>query len=93
MDLKGSIPTFIRITDGKVHNVNMFDELFSEPEAIYIMDRYLDFARLYRFTQYLSTFITRAKSNFDYRRLGYRKIDKTIGLRCDQTIRVHGFYP
>jgi hypothetical protein len=57
------------------------------------MDRgYLDFARLYTFTANLSTFVTRAKSNFDYRRLYYRKVDKTTGLRCDQTIRLNGFY-
>jgi transposase len=93
MDLKGSIPTFIRITDGKVHDVNILDDLILEPGAIYIMDRaYLDFARLYTFTQNISTFITRAKSNFDYRRLYYRKVDKTTGLRCDQTIRLNGFY-
>jgi transposase len=93
MDLKGSIPTFIRITDGKVHDVNILDDLVLEPGAIYVMDRgYLDFARLFTFTQNLSTFITRAKTNFDYRRLCYRKVDKTTGLRCDQTIRLNGFY-
>jgi hypothetical protein len=93
MNLKGSIPTFIRITDGKVHDVNFLDELVLEPGAIYIMDRgYLDFARLFIFTQNLSTFITRAKNNFDYRRLSYRKVEKTTGLRCDQTIRLNGFY-
>jgi hypothetical protein len=93
MDLKGSIPTFIRITDGKVHDVNFLDELILEPGAIYIMDRgYLDFARLYAFTQNLSTFVTRAKSNFDYGRLGYQQVDKTTGLRCDQTIKLNGFY-
>jgi transposase len=93
MNLKGSIPTFIRITRGKVHDVNILDELVLESGAIYIMDRgYLDFARLFTFTQNLSTFITRAKSNFDYRRLCYRRVDKTAGLRCDQTIRLNGFY-
>ena len=93
MDLKGSIPTFIRITGGKVHDVNILYDLVLEPGAIYIMDRgYLDFARLFTFTQNLSTFITRAKSNFDYRRLCYRRVDKTTGLRCDQTIRLNGFY-
>jgi transposase len=93
MDMRGSIPCFIRITDGKVHDVNILDELVLEPGAIYIMDRgYLDFARLYTFTQNLSTFVTRAKSNFDYRRLYYRKVDKSTGLRCDQTIRLNGFY-
>jgi len=93
MDLKGSIPTFICITDGKVHDVNILDELILEPGAIYIMDRgYLDFARLYSFTQNLSTFITRAKTNLDYRRVYYRKVNKTIGLRCDQTIKLNGYY-
>ncbi len=93
MDLKGSIPTFIRITDGKVHDVNILDELILEPGAIYIMDRgYLDFARLYSFTQNLSTFITRAKTNLDYRRVYYRKVNKTTGLRCDQTIKLNGYY-
>ena len=93
MDLRGSIPCFIRITDGKVHDVNILDDLVLEPGAIYIMDRgYLDFARLYTFTQNLSTFVTRTKSNFDYRRLYYHQVDKTTGLRCDQTIRLNGFY-
>jgi hypothetical protein len=93
MDLKGSIPTFIRITDGKVHDVNFLDELVLEPGAIYVMDRgYLDFARLYTFTQNLSTFVTRAKTNFDYRRISYRQVDKTTGLRSDQTIRLSGYY-
>ena len=93
MDLRGSIPSFIRITGGKVHDVNILDELVLESGAIYIMDRgYLDFGRLYMFTQNLSTFITRAKSNLDYRRLCYRKVDRNTGLRCDQTIRLNGFY-
>ena len=93
MDLKGSIPTFIRITDGKVHDVNFLDELILEPGAIYVMDRgYLDFARLYTFTQNLSTFVTRAKTNFDYRRIAYRQVDKATGLRSDQTIRLSGYY-
>jgi len=93
MDLKGSMPTFICITEGCVHDVNILDELILESGAIYIMDRgYLDFARLYTFTQNLSTFITRAKSNFDYSRLSYKSFDKSTGLRCDQTIRLNGFY-
>jgi len=93
MDLKGSIPTFIRITDGKVHDVNILDDLVLEPGAIYVMDRgYLDFARLFTFTQNLSTFVTRAKTNFNYRRLSYREVDKATGLRCDQTIRLNGYY-
>jgi len=92
MDLRGSIPCFIRITDGKVHDVNILDELVLEPGSFYIMDRgYIDFARLYTFTQNLCFFVTRAKSNLDYRRLYYRKVDKTTGLRCDQTIVLKGY--
>ena len=93
MDLKGSIPCYIHIADGKVHDVNVLDHLVLEPGAYYVMDRgYLDFHRLFKFTQNLSTFVTRAKSNFDYRRLQYRSVDKSTGLRCDQTIRLNGYY-
>ena len=93
MDLRGSIPCFIRITDGKVHDVNILDELVLEAGSFYIMDRgYIDFARLFSFTQNLSFFVTRAKNNFDYRRLQYYKVDKTTGLRCDQIIRLNGYY-
>ena len=93
MDLRGSIPCFIRITDGKVHDVNILDELVLEAGSFYVMDRgYIDFARLYTFTQNLSFFITRAKDNLDYRRLYYRRVDKTTGLRCDQSITLKGYY-
>jgi len=93
MDLRGSIPCFIRITDGKTHDVNILDNLTLEPGALYVIDRgYLDFARLYVFTQNLCSFIIRPKSNFDYSRLSYRPVDKSTGLRCDQTIRLNGFY-
>ena len=93
MDLRGSIPCFICITDGKTHDVNILDEILLESGALYIMDRgYLDFARLYTFTQNLCSFITRAKSNFDYTRVTYRTVDKSTGLRCDQTIRLAGYY-
>ena len=93
MDLRGSIPCFIRITDGKVHDVNILDELVLESGSFYIMDRgYIDFTRLYSFTQNLSFFVTRAKSNFDYRRLYYQQIDKDTGLRSDQTIALNGYY-
>jgi hypothetical protein len=89
MDLKGSILTFIRITDGKVHDVNFLDELILEPGAIYVLNREcLDFARLYIFTQNLSTFITQAKTNLGYRRISYGQIDKTTGLRSGQTKRL-----
>lgn len=93
MDLRGSIPCFICITDGRTHDVNILDEIVLESGALYVMDRgYLDFARLYTFTQNLCSFITRAKSNFDYTRIAYRTVDKSTGLRCDQTIRLAGYY-
>ena len=93
MDLRGSIPSFIRITDGKTHDVNILDDLTLEPGALYVMDRgYLDFARLYRFTHHLCSFVTRTKRNFDYSRLSTTPVDKNTGLRCDQTIRLNGYY-
>jgi len=93
MDLRGSIPSFIRITDGKTQDVNILDEIVLEQGALYVIDRgYLDFARLYAFTQNLCSFITREKSNFDYTRISCRPVDKSTGLRCDQTIRLAGYY-
>jgi hypothetical protein len=93
MDLRGSMPCFIHITDGKTHDVNFLDDLTLEPGAMYVMDRgYLDFARLFVFTQNLCSFITRSKSNFDYSRIGYNQVDKSTGLRCDEMIRLNGFY-
>ena len=94
LDLRGNIPSFIRITEGKVHDVNILDTLIPEPGAFYIMDRgYLDFSRLYLLTQYLAFFVTRAKSNFDFRRLYSQPVDKSTGLKCDQIIVLSGFYP
>lgn len=91
MDLRGSIPCFISITDGKTHDVNILDQLPLEPGAFYIMDRgYVDFSRLYGFNQQQAFFITRAKSNMDYSRREYRIVDKTTGLRSDQTIILRG---
>ena len=91
MDLRGNIPCFIRITNGKVHDVNVLDDLILEPGAFYVMDRgYIDFERLYRFTQGLSFFVTRAKKNLDYSRRSYRVVDKATGLRSDQTILLRG---
>jgi hypothetical protein len=91
LDLRGNIPTFISITDGKVHDVNILDELIPEPGAFYIMDRgYLDFARLYLLSQYLAFFVIRSKRNTKFRRLYSHHVDKTIGLRCDQTIVLTG---
>lgn len=91
LDLRGSIPSFIKITVGKVHDVNILDELILEPGSFYIMDRgYVDFCRLYTFSQCLAFFVTRAKSNFKFRRLYSRPVDKSTGLRCDQTIVLTG---
>lgn len=93
IDLRGSIPTFIEITDGKVHDVNILDLLILEPGAFYIMDRaYLDFTRLYHMHQCLTYFVVREKRNFDYRRVYSNKVDKSKGFRCDQTIMLTGFY-
>ncbi len=94
LDLRGNIPTFIRITEALLHDVNILDDIIPEAGAFYIMDRgYLDFARLYIFHQCLAFFITRAKGNFQFRRLYSHPIDKSTGLRCDQTIVLTSFYP
>lgn len=93
LDLRGNIPSFIRITEGKLHDVNILDELLPEPGCFYVMDRgYVDFARLYQITLQLAFFVVRAKSNFHFRRLYSHPIDKTTGLQCDQTIMLAGFY-
>ncbi len=93
LDLRGNIPTLIIITDGKVHDVNILDELLLEPGAIYIMDRgYLDFARLYAMHRSRAFFVIRAKKNFDCRRLYSRPIDKSSGLQCDQVVMLNGYY-
>jgi len=93
LDLRGNIPTFIRITEALIHDVNILDDIIPEVGAFYIMDRgYLDFARLYIFHQCLAFFVTRAKGNFQFRRLYSHPIDKATGLRCDQTIVLTGFY-
>jgi len=93
LDLRGDIPTFIWITDGKVHDVNVLDHLIPEPGAIYIMDRaYLDFHRLYQMHQSSAIFVTRSKSNTGLRRLYSHKVDKTTGVRCDQIVVPTGFY-
>ena len=94
LDLRGNIPTFIHISDGKLHDVNVLDKLLPEPGAFYIMDRgYLDFERLHTLSSFSAFFVIRAKSNLKFRRLYSHPIDKTTGLRCDQTIVLTGFYP
>lgn len=91
IDLRGNIPCFVLITDGKTHDVNVLDVLPIEPGAFYVMDRgYLDFDRLHHLTAGLAFFVTRAKSNLDFNRRRSRLVDKTTGLRCDQTIVLGG---
>ena len=93
LDLRGSIPTFIDITDGKVHDVNILDLLILEPGAFYIMDRaYLDFERLYHMHECLCYFVIREKHNFKYKRVYSNVVNKDLGFKCDQTIKLTGFY-
>jgi hypothetical protein len=93
LDLRGSIPSLVIITHGKVHDVNILDQLSFEPGAFYIIDRgYLDFDRLYAIHQASAFFVTRTKSNFSFRRLYSRPVDKSVGVQCDQIIVLEGFY-
>jgi Domain of unknown function (DUF4372)/Transposase DDE domain len=93
LDLRGSIPTFIHISDGKLHDVNVLDLLIIEAGAFYIMDRgYLDFERLYALDQAGGFFVTRAKRNLDTRRLYSAPVDRSTGVISDQTIALNGFY-
>ena len=87
LDLRGNIPSFVSITDAKVHDVNVLDELLPEPGSIYVMDRaYLDFERLYRMHRGLAFFILRTKVNTKLRRLYSAPVDKSTGVICDQTV-------
>lgn len=91
LDLRGNIPTFIHISDGKLHDVNILDILLPEPGAFYIMDRgYLDFQRLFILHTAGAFFVIRAKSNIQYRRLYSRPVNKSLGLLCDQTVMLTG---
>jgi len=93
LDLRGSIPSVIIITHGKIHDVNILDQLIFEPGAFYIIDRgYLDFDRLYAIHQALAFIVTRAKSNFRFRRLYSRPVDKSTGVQSDQSVILEGFY-
>lgn len=93
LDLRGSIPSLVIITHGKVHDVNILDQLIFEPGAFYIVDRgYLDFDRLYAIHQASAFFVTRAKSNFRFRRLYSRPVDKSTGVQSDQIVILEGFY-
>jgi hypothetical protein len=93
LDLRGNIPTFIHISDGKLHDVNVLDILLPEAGAFYIMDRgYIDFSRLYTLSQSAAFFVTRGKSNLKCRRLYSRPVDKQTGLIYDQSVVLTGFY-
>src|SRR5271157_4675646 len=92
LDLRGNIPSFIYISDGKLHDVHALDMLLPEPGAIYVMDRgYVDFARLHALHQAGAFFVTRAKSNLDAHRVYSAPIDRTTGVICDQTIALDGY--
>ena len=99
LDLRGSIPSFIHISDGKLHEVNVLDLLIPEVGAFYVMDRgYLDFERLYTLAQAKAFFVIRAKSNLDARRVSSAPTDRTSGVICDQAILLNGvnsnrYYP
>ena len=93
LDLRGNIPSFIKITDGKFHDVKVLDELIPEPGSYYVMDRgYLDFSRLYTLTQCMAFFVMRAKGNLQFRRVYSHPADKAAGIKSDQTISLSGFY-
>jgi hypothetical protein len=99
LDLRGSIPTAVKITDARVYELCLLDELVPEPWCFYIMDRgYLDFARLYILNLFKAYFVIRARSNLQFRRIYSRPVDQATGLRCDQTIALTGpnssrYYP
>jgi hypothetical protein len=91
LDLRGSIPAFIHISVGKLHDVNALDLLIPEAGSFYVMDRgYLDFGRLFKLNNSGAFFVTRAKSNTQFCRRYSRRVDKSTGLRCDQTIVLTG---
>ena len=93
LDLRGSIPSFIHVSDGKLHDVNALDLPVPEPAAIYVMDRaYLDFERLFALQEAGAFFVTRAKSNADLRRVYSAPSDRAQGIICDQMVALSGFY-
>jgi hypothetical protein len=93
MDAKTSIPDFIHISDGKMHDVNALDLITLIADSFYILDRgYLDYTRLYRIHKAQAYFITRTKNNMNFERMYSAKVDKHSGLKCDQTIKLKGFY-
>jgi len=92
LDLRGNIPVFIEITDGKIHDVNILDKIVFEIGAFYVMDKaYIDFEKLFEIREALAFFVVRAKSNFAYKRLYSNKKDKTKDIKYDQTIKLTGY--
>lgn len=93
LDVRGNIPTSIYVTDGSVHDLNALDTLIIENGAYYIMDRaYVDYVRLYRMHRAQGYFVSRVKNNFLFKRLYSAKVDKSSGVKCDQTVMLAGFY-
>lgn len=93
LNLQNNIPSFFSITDGSVHDVNIFDELVAEIGAFYIIDKgYVDFERLYTLHMNSAYFVTRAKTNLQFKRIYSHQVDKSSGLMCDQSIALTGFY-
>lgn len=93
LDLKCNIPCFVHITPGNVHDLNVLDILDFEPEAFYVMDRgYTDWSSLYSIHKEGAFFVIRAKKNLSFQRIYSHSVDKTTGLKCDQTIRLKGYY-
>lgn len=93
LDLRGSIPSFLYISDGKLHDVRILDQLLPEPGAFYVMDRgFIDYARLHRFHQGGAFFVVRARSNLQAQRRYSHPVDRSTGLRADQTVLLSGFY-
>ena len=91
--MKCEIPCFIHITDGTVHDVNVLDIIEFEADAFYVMDRgYIDWKRLYKIHLAGAYFVIRAKDNLAFERIYSQKVEKSTGLRCDQTIRLTGHY-
>jgi len=92
LDLRGNIPTFISITDGKTHDINILDLIEFEAGAIYLMDKaYIDFERLLKINDALAFFVVRAKSNFAHKRLYSNKVDKSTGIKYDQIVKLTGY--
>lgn len=92
LDLRGNIPVYIDITDGKTHDVNILDNIDFEPDAFYVMDKaYTDFKRFFEMNQSQAYFVIRAKDNLKFKRVSSVKVNKETGLRCDQVIKLTGY--